>query len=532
MNAGNLDITMTADEREVIKAQAKVIKQQDQMIEKYRKTFAESKRSTKAATKELERFAQKTNQINMTPAQRYRQEMDRLNLALKKGLISQETYNRAVRRAGQQHAAAFSTKNVTAFSGAMLATLGTITAVAAKLTDVSQQFDRLKSAHTEGAGGIAQLAQVATDQQDFRLLTRQARSLYAQGAASSLSDAGQFMFQIRSAGLDSDMDTFARIRSSGLAEDASGLVKAVDVFTRNFGKGETGDASAIVSKLLGASSLTQQSAEAIGAASARGAQFATALGLTDEEMLAAMSQASGLTGSAEQGGTVVAALLKSIEKSELFQEGDLKGKSLREMVQAIQGQVDAGEDLFDILGGRAEAIQGFRIIANDMRAYDKTLRVIKDSERNKELETKLRFAEQDPILAAERAARIAKAKEELSGQKTAQKALEQDAAASDFVRAVRDVTGSEVLASGAEKAAPFIGGRFGNIKELGLGLPLAAGRILTNAGTESDQLRNATTLLERAAGKLDEAASKTVQKSNINAMRQNQQRHGGGVEAQ
>ena len=64
MSDGNLDLKFTADENDLIKGQARLIKQQEALIEGYKKLATESKKGGKdaekaaaAAAKELDRFA-------------------------------------------------------------------------------------------------------------------------------------------------------------------------------------------------------------------------------------------------------------------------------------------------------------------------------------------------------------------------------------------------------------------------------------------------------------------------------------------
>jgi hypothetical protein len=100
--SGGIDISFTSDETDLLKAQAKLIKQQEEMIEKYRKVGKEAKDAAKDGTKEMEKFAAATTKINRLPAEKYREEMLKLEKVLEAGKISQETFNRALGKAREE----------------------------------------------------------------------------------------------------------------------------------------------------------------------------------------------------------------------------------------------------------------------------------------------------------------------------------------------------------------------------------------------------------------------------------------------
>ncbi len=108
------------------------------------------------------------------------------------------------------------------------------------------------------------------------------------------------------------------------------MAKAADVMSA-MGVKETGSHEQLASKFIAAAApVSGVSASGIALATTRAAADAKLLGLSDEELIAAVSAVSSTTGSAELAGTQVASLLKSMTEKGFVEEH--KGKSLTSML--------------------------------------------------------------------------------------------------------------------------------------------------------------------------------------------------------
>jgi hypothetical protein len=95
MSSGpQLIVTMSSDEAKLWRGLQNIIDQ-----EKKVETGAEGiTAAARRAERELARFAEKTKQIDTSPAERMRAEINKLDAALKKGLLTQEQFNKAKAR--------------------------------------------------------------------------------------------------------------------------------------------------------------------------------------------------------------------------------------------------------------------------------------------------------------------------------------------------------------------------------------------------------------------------------------------------
>lgn len=91
----DISIKMTLQQAEVVSGLLKVLETQEKVTTSIDGTVKASKR----ADNELKRFADTVNRMETSPFEKYREQADHLRQALDKGLISQEKYNAALKRA-------------------------------------------------------------------------------------------------------------------------------------------------------------------------------------------------------------------------------------------------------------------------------------------------------------------------------------------------------------------------------------------------------------------------------------------------
>lgn len=416
----NIDITMTGDTQDVIKAYARVIKQQDQLIAKFRKSGQEGKKSTKEANRELQRFADQTKRITATPLERYNTQMKRLKHAFDKGKLSAKEFQRASAMAKRELREISSPSFIGRFAGVTggiaMATMG-LRAYLGVMRQITSESDRVAGRQRESEGGVSQLAQVATSQKDFNQLFLLAKQMFAQGVGDSVGGAANVVFQLRSAGLDSAAPLVTELAGSQLIGNAQEFVRAAKTLHENLGEAETGGFRAIVSKAFGASQFSPATAESLLLGTSRGAQSAKTLGLHDEELLAANALAATAIGTAEEGGTAVASLLRSLvrEAPEVF-----KGKSLKESVELIDKQGLGEDELIEFLG-RQEAARAFLVLRGAMRdgRFDEVVRGVEQAQRGDEVAQRLGFIANNPFLQTSRVRRETEARNEIAKEQRA-----------------------------------------------------------------------------------------------------------------
>ena len=307
-----------------------------------------------------------------TPLERYNRSLDKAKQLLKQGAISQNTYGRAADSArkkldDQSRSAVGLGSTFRSLAGGYLSAAGAVGILAAA-------FRGLSAAQQEGAAkvqgnvpGIAKLAQLAGGDPDkFRKLRGEARQAFRRGAGETEGEAAGLVFQLRSAGAGGELPFFtdlARSRAFGNVQDLS---RASAALRKSFTGGQAGTFQNVVSAGLGASGFNPQDVSQLLTATARAGGSAQALGVSPEALLAATAISGSAAGTSEQGATRVAAFLRQIERAP---QGGFKGLGLEGIVGRIQTLQGQGAGIQDILGSRAEAIQGFRDISGNLPEF-------------------------------------------------------------------------------------------------------------------------------------------------------------------
>lgn len=98
MSEGNIEVTMTLKEAKFITGLLNASRAQDKLDD----GFIKIARDAAKAEADIKRFADQTTKINVTPLEAYDATVVKLDASLKKGLITQETYTRAIERAKKE----------------------------------------------------------------------------------------------------------------------------------------------------------------------------------------------------------------------------------------------------------------------------------------------------------------------------------------------------------------------------------------------------------------------------------------------
>lgn len=303
--------------------------------------------------------------------------------------------------------------------------------------EMASARERAKQASTEGARGVGTLAQLAETPAQMKGLERLSMATFAEGGADTIEQAGRLIFSLESAGAMKQRKLFSEMQAIRLVEDSANMAASAAAMQAALGTKETGSMRALVSKAFGASPYSPSSAEAIITAAAQSGSMAGPLGISDEEMLAAVGVVSKPAKGAELAGTRVKALIKGLSLAEGEQ---FKGMSLKEAVKDIESRNLTPEGFVELMGARSEARIAYLDMLGNMDLYDQALKDVQTAERKDLVGTKLKLAESVDWLAAEKQKRIAKNKEVLTEMKgIGVSANLAEAAVSEWVTAQRDL---------------------------------------------------------------------------------------------
>lgn len=545
--SGNLDIKWTSDETEVTKAQDKLIKQLQETVEKYKKMAAEAKtsgkemtRSANAAARELDRFAKATKDINRTPLEKYADTMRQLDQALKAGKIDQETFNRAVakaktefQQAGDAGKRAFgpgAAGGLTSYAERLMrvASAASAAAMAHRVFSAArQEAEEIGQKQFTEAPSLGMLAQVADTPEDLARLEGEVKKTFAEGGARTIPEAAALQFALESGEAGNLRADFSQLQASGLVPNATMMAESAIKLIAGMGEKETGDFRTVVSKAFGGAKLGLGSAEELLQATAKVSAQASRLGLSDEEVMAALSTVSAIEGPAE-AETQIQALLKGIEVEGIGGGYLEKGKTLREQVARLKELEAAGEDIRDMLGGRQEAVKGYGQLVSErgVASVEANLANIAAAEQEDWFGQKVEMAEAIPsnraaILARQRKNRAELAQEEVGIYENLADTMEYEQ--KEFKR--RQYGGGFLgdVAAAAEGIGIAIHRKFGGNRQF-----IESG---LNAGV-SEETRAAAAQVE-AAMELRDAAERLSQVAPdlTNAARANAAAVGGAVEA-
>lgn len=526
MSDGNLNIQFFANATSLLQAMDKAIRKQQEQTDAIEKTAKASKKgmtdaekATAAAAKEMDRFAKATKDVNRTPLERYADEMLKLNRALKAGKIDQETFNRAVEKskqsfqqaghAGNQAFGAGAMANLASYATQMAGVAAAVELVRKALVAKREEENRLGENQFRDAPSLGMLAQIEHDPVKLERLQNEAKKTFAEGGAKTIGEAAALQFSLESGGVGNLRGDFSRMQASGLVPNASLMAESVIKMTAGMGAAETGDFRSVVSKAFGAGKLGLGSAEELLSAAASTSSQASRLGLSDEELLASISTASAVVGPNE-AATQIEALLKGIEVEGIGSGMLQGGKTLREQIDAIAGLEKSGVDIRELLGGRQEAVKGFGILSSEQgrAAMSANLANIATSQQEDWFGKKVLAAGSIPSNAAASAARKAKNRADLAGERTGDIENVADAVSDDLVALQRERNG-EFMAT-LQRGQNWVDRWFGNetfIRDNAAAASPDTQFAAERLGLVVDGLQDAASGLKEAASDLQSATS-------------------------
>ena len=544
MSSGGANIEFYSKMESLVKDMDRLTKKQQEMVQNFdkvgrsaRKGGSDAEKATAAAAREMDRFAAATMKVNQTPLERYKEEVFKLNTALKAGKIDQESFNRAVERAkatleqtkailqqtgtemkrtGAEEKNAFSQSSISRLASytAGLAGIAAAAALARKvLSEVRTEAEQIGDKQFTEAPSLGMLAQVADTPEDLARLEAEAKKTFAEGGARTIPEAAKLQFALESGSAGALRADFSQLQASGLVPDAAMMAESAIKLIAGMGEQEAGDFRTVVSKAFGGAKLGLGSAEELLQATASVSSQASRLGLSDEEVMAAVSTVSAVEGPAE-ASTQIQALLKGIEVEGIGGGFLEKGKTLREQVAKLKELETQGVDIRDMLGGRQEAVKGYGQLSSErgVASVEANLANIASAEREDWFGKKVTMAEGIPVNAAALLARQRKNQAELNQEEVGIYENLADSVAADQKEYQRQRYG---------------GGFIGDIAAAGEGVGIGAHRFFAgnrsfvnsglNEGT-SEQTRAAALTIE-AAMDLREAAAQQRAASEESATR-------------
>jgi hypothetical protein len=318
------------------------------------KATKEAKDEDRRAADEMKRFGEETRRLNATPLEDYRQRFVELQRALKAGVIDQETFNRAVNKAGDAYRKS-TVANEGMFGANALKQIGAATVAVGVFRagiDVTVQALRLAEKARDDAFSTAK----SMDESDrdlaglsggstatFQNLQKE-RDLIAARYGIDRSESGRALFTAKSSGL-SRSDAESMYEFSGVGSSATaGTLIAKSLTT--FGDQVTGEQA--LNMAFKAAAETQSSPESLAATLPQALVSAKSAGFSFEEATALTAKLGDVFKNQEQASDRVANLFSKMAGNE-----SLRGK---------------GFSGIDELLKNPEAAEAFMKESNELRA--------------------------------------------------------------------------------------------------------------------------------------------------------------------
>lgn len=381
------------------------------------RAVADIKAQFKEAAKEADRYerlAKKIFEDNLTPLEKYNRKMADLQHLMMQGKISSSAYHAETTKLKatleqtkvDQNDLTISpaaTKSVLEYARqfASIAAAASFArnAIAGAMEEAAKSR-QTQEASVDWLGELQQLPGNFADMKD------QSKRFRASGAVANMNDAYGMTFQLISAGLEKDAGLFQDVGAARILKDMPGGIKSVAGIQQAFGADEAGEAKAILAKLLVASKVTLESVNAIGQYAPRLGASAKALKYSDEESLATYSILTNTYGKEE-------AKSRTVEFMRAIETNKIEGKSIFEAVQNIASREAQGEDLRDILGGSAVAIEGYRTTQQNMQKIKELTAELQAANSGDIIDEKLKQTDTDTTLAAAKRLRRSEGEQEV-----------------------------------------------------------------------------------------------------------------------
>lgn len=442
-------VEMTGDEAKLWASMQKITR----AVGDQEKALGKVGSKSREVAKEQEALAAKGKAVfeaTRTPMERQAAKLAQINELYKKGAIDVGTYSRAYQ---QVHGTVSKTgdalsktggmgqKAMDSIGGAAMGLLGTFTSITAAIgiatkamTDMQAKAAEAGQQQQASRMGLGQLAQVAGSEAEMQALMGRAEGVYLQGGAGSMDEAARMVFAAKAMGAEDQLGLIGELKATGMVQDPTQLIGAIDTITDQMGAADTGDLRTMIAKGLGAQKTSETSLEELMTATGAAGMQARGLGIKDEEVMAAVAVAANVSKSAEKGGKKVGQFFESLTKLQetdsggMFPQFDFKGKSLEAIMTELKTAAPDDAAMRELLG---EGYAGYAALAVQPGKYDAAMNAIeaapvKDFADTDELDRRLQLYLASPELRAARRAQQAKATEELSRKRLGIMANEAD----------------------------------------------------------------------------------------------------------
>ncbi len=406
-------------------------------VQDLNKALDEAEKKSDGAAKASKRLQDAAKRVaeSVDPQTKYNNRIAELaQLVTKAGLSTEHAAEKArqyraqlegVGVAGEKAFGAQAVASIGRYLAGFLSVGAAIGAATSALRENAAQRERAAQRAMQSRAGLGSLSQLAATQGNtseertaaFRSLVDEARGYVASGAAADENEAGNLVFELAGADLNERDRAFAaQLRAAGTLTNVGGAAQAYDALKTALGAEEVGTFSQFASKGLQAASVAPGSFEQLPIAAAGAGGSAKKLGVSDEFLLAATAIVGKTLGSVDEGGTQVAALLKQIEKSGMKVDG-LGGVGIIEKIAALP---EKQQGFGGVLGDRAEAVSGFRVLRDNLEALKQLEQSTAAAQSNNLAGEAAKLSESDDVLSNARAR--ARAEGELQTVQTANSA--------------------------------------------------------------------------------------------------------------
>jgi len=328
--------------------------------------------ATKALTTEqrnLARAAKRVYDDTRSPMEQYRSRLQRLRRLTREAGMTQDTYRRAVgklkaeyRGAGQAGKSAFGARALADLQGYAMGFVGVSGAVALvtqALREQQQAREEIAQKQREASFNMGSLAQLAKgDPAKMAQLEQTAMDIRRAGGARTMQEAGRVAFQLGSADALGEAGFVSRLATVAGEEGVGSMIGKAGKLQAALGKKETGTFKQIFSKATAAAApVTDVGMADILQATAKAGGPAKAMGMSDEELFAAVSMVSQVY-SPDEASTAVSRMLDKLAVKGYSEK--FKGQPVANILESIRAQNLSPADLQKLLDVRG--LRAYRLL--------------------------------------------------------------------------------------------------------------------------------------------------------------------------
>ncbi|MEM8873840.1 MAG: hypothetical protein AAGD32_06225 [Planctomycetota bacterium] len=368
----NVTLVMDSDEQRLWNSLQRVIGQQEKM--------EGSARSVGRAYRQLEREGRRVFEATRTPAEKYSAELVRLQTLLRRGVIDQQTFNRAVGQADEElKAAGAATKNafgsgalsdLKAYAAGMLGVGAAIGAVTAAVREQRRAREEAGQRVMDSEGRRNRRRQVAANQEEYEALGF-AEDRLRTNFGFTEQEASDVVYTAKSSGdrYMQTLDFFATTRRLGINPNTA--IGADQKISSNFQ--DVGSPEAVMNKLLAAAGPSPVPVDEIASAAANAAPAFSAIGATDEELLALGGVYAEIFKNADAGferaNSLAAQVYQKMERGQIRLQGEDANLKGFDLLDALPRLAEEGKLLN--AGGKAVGVTQFLEDRNAVFGFEK-----------------------------------------------------------------------------------------------------------------------------------------------------------------